>query len=180
MATTRFIFGIVCLVGLIGHRLPDRHLLATNAQEKILNIARSQLYVREKGKNNHGKEIRAYLAYTNLTEGNPYCAAFISWVYGQAGRPQPRTAWSPDLFPLDRLTKAPQPADLLGIYSVAQRRIVHCGIVERLHNDWVISIEGNTNNNGSTDGDGNYRKLRHKRSVHCYSRWLKETEVYHE
>ncbi len=177
MATTRFILGIICLVGLIGHRLPDRDLLATPAQEKILDIARSQLYVRETEKNNFGKEIKEYLAYTHLPQGNPYCAAFISWVFSKAGNAQPRTAWSPDLFPLHRRIKAPQHADLLGIYSLTKQRIVHCGIVERLQNDWVVSLEGNTNTDGSNDGDGNYRKWRHKKTIRCFARWLKREEV---
>ncbi len=180
MATTHFILGILCLGGVIGHRVPDRNLLTTPEQEKILNIARSQLYVRETGKNNFGKEIRGYLAYTKVTEGNPYCAAFISWVFHKAGYEQPRTAWSPTLFPLHRRIKNPQAADLLGIYSVTKQRIVHCGIVEKLENDWVVSLEANTNNNGSSDGNGNYRKRRHKRTIWRYARWLKKEEVRNE
>lgn len=177
MATTRFILGIICLIGLIGHRLPDRHLLVTPAQEKILEIARSQLHVREMGKNNFGKEIREYLTYTHLKEGNPYCAAFISWIFFKAGRAQPRTAWSPDLFPSGRRIKNPQPADVLGIYSTAKQRIVHCGLVEKLEHDWIISIEANTNEDGSSDGNGNYRKWRHKNTIRYFSRWLKKEEV---
>lgn len=180
MATTRFILGILCFIGLVGHRLPDRDLLNTPAQEKILNIARSQLHVRETGKNNYGKEIKEYLAYTKVAEGNPYCAAFISWVFFKAGYPAPRTAWSPSLFPLHRRIKNPQAADLLGIYSFTKQRIVHCGIVEKLENDWIVSLEANTNNDGSSDGNGNYRKWRHKRTVWCYSRWLKKEEVRNE
>jgi hypothetical protein len=172
MATARFILGIICLIGLIGHRLPDRHLLTSSAQEKVLSIARSQLYVRESGKNNFGMEIRKYLAYTHLPQGNPYCAAFISWVFFKAGYQQPRTAWSPDLFPTAKQVKAPLPADLLGIYSTAKKRVVHCGIVENQQNDWIISIEGNTNPDGSSDGNGNYRKWRHKRTIRYFSRWL--------
>ncbi len=180
MATTRIILGIICLGGVIGHRVPDRNLLNTPAQERILNIARSQLYVRETGKNNFGNEIKEYLAYTNLAQGNPYCAAFISWVFFKAGFAEPRTAWAPALFPSYRRIKTPKPADILGIYSLKKQRIVHCGLVERLQNDWVISLEGNTNDDGSSDGNGNYRKWRHKRTINCFSRWLKKEEVYDE
>ena len=177
MATTRFILGIICLVNVIGHGLPDRNLLNTAAQEQILNIARSQLEVRESGKNNFGTMIGQYLSYTRLRQGNPYCAAFISWVFFKGGYSAPRSAWSPDLFPKSRMVKFPQPADLLGIYSKDRKRIVHCGIVERLQHDWVISIEGNTNSDGSADGDGNYRKWRHKNTIRCFSRWLARKEV---
>ena len=179
MATTRFILGIICLIGLIGHRLPDRYLL-TIAQQQILDIANSQLHVRETAKNTFGKEIKQYLNYAKLPEGNPYCAAFISWVYYKAGHTQPRTAWSPDLFPIEKRIKEPKAADVLGIYSLVKQRIVHCGIVERLQNDWVISIEGNTNADGSSDGDGNYRKWRHKRTIKYFARWLDTKEVANE
>jgi hypothetical protein len=180
MGTIRIVLGLLCLGGIIGHRLPDRHLLNTAAQEKILSIARSQLDVRETGGNNHGKAVGTYLAYVNLPEGNPYCAAFISWVYGKAGYLRPKTAWSPDLFPIERRIKKPQPADVLGIYSLAKQRVVHCGIVEKLQHDWVVSIEGNTNGDGSSDGDGNYRKWRHQRTIKYYSRWLGKAEVQNE
>jgi hypothetical protein len=173
MATAHYIFGIVCSIGIIGHRLPDGHLLSKPAQEKILVIARSQLHVRETGRNNFGMEIKAFLAYTHLKEGSPYCAAFVSWVFKQAGYPKPRTAWSPDLFPLARQTLTPQPADVLGIYSRELKRIAHCGLIEQMQNDWIISIEANTNIEGNREGDGVYRKRRHKRTIAKFANWAK-------
>lgn len=180
MATTSYIPILICLIGLISHRLPHGHLLATAAQQKIVAIAASQLHVRESGRNNFGKEVKAYLAYTRLPEGNPYCAAFISWVFAKAGYAEPRTAWSPDLFPAARRIKEPQAADLLAIYSVEKKRIAHCGLIERLQHDWVIAIEGNTNVEGSREGDGVYRKWRHRKTIYSYSRWLKREEVQHD
>ncbi len=186
MATSHLIPGLICLIGIIGHGLPHRHLLGTQAQNaeqatrntihmrnKIVEIARSQLHVRETGRNNFGTEIKSYLAYTNLPEGNPYCAAFVSWVYLKAGYKQPRTAWSPALFPLARQTLLPKPADVLGIYSVKLKRIAHCGLVERRQNNWIISIEGNTNLEGDREGDGVYRKWRHQRTIGKFSNWVR-------
>lgn len=142
-------------------------------RNSLLEIARSQLYVRETDRSNAGKEIKLYLAYTGLAEGNPYCAAFVSWVYFKAGYSQPRTAWSPALFPVARQILTPKPADVLGIYSSKLKRIAHCGLVERMQNDWVISIEANTNIEGSREGDGVYRKWRHKRTISKFARWAK-------
>lgn len=172
MATSPIILGLICAIGSIWHGLPHRYLLNTPQREKILVIARSQLHVRETEKNNFGKEIKAYLAYTKLPEGNPYCAAFVSWVYFEAGFKQPRTAWSPALFPLARQTREPKPADVLGIYSVKLKRIAHCGLVERRQNDWIISIEANTNIEGSREGDGVYRKWRHFRTIAKFANWF--------
>lgn len=174
MATTNYLLGLICGIGIIGYGLPHRDLLATPAQEKILGIARSQLHVREMGKINFGKEIKAYLAYTHLKEGNPYCAAFVSWVYFKAGHAKPRTAWSPDLFPLKRKVENPKPADVLGIYFIKLKRIAHCGLVERRQNDWIISIEANTNVEGNREGDGVYRKWRHIRTIATFADWVKK------
>ncbi|MFI5452859.1 peptidoglycan-binding protein [Pedobacter sp. UC225_61] len=173
MATTRIIFGLLCCIGALGNGMPNRHLLRQpTAQQEVVAIATSQLGVKETGLNNHGAQVKQYLAYTHLKEGNSWCAAFVSWVFGRAGYRQPQTAWSPALFPIGRQTKSPQPGDVLGLYSAEKRRIVHCGLIERTHSDWVISIEGNTNGNGSSDGDGVYRKWRHRRLIAVYARWL--------
>ncbi len=78
-------------------------------------------------------------AYTKLPQGNPYCAAFVSWVYGKAGYAKPRIAWSPDLFPKDKRILAPQPADLLGIFSVAKGRIASSRYVKSYFGEFFIS-----------------------------------------
>ncbi len=117
MATLRIVFGLICLVGILGNRLPHGHLLKEQASaSRLVAIAQSQVGVRESGGNNKGKEVALYLAYTNLKAGYPWCAAFVSWVYGQAGYGQPRIAWSPALFPAKRKTHQPQTGDVFGIY----------------------------------------------------------------
>ncbi|HEY1060442.1 MAG TPA: hypothetical protein VGE44_02095 [Daejeonella sp.] len=57
----------------------------------------SQIGIREQGINT-GPQVEEYLNYVNLKKGQPWCAAFICWVYGQAGIENPRSGWSPDLF----------------------------------------------------------------------------------
>jgi len=185
MATIRFILGIICLVSTLGNGLLNRHLLnkqqATNAlRTRVLAIAKSQLGVREVGGNNNGTAVKAYLAYTNLEQGYPWCAAFVSWVYGKASLAQPKTAWSPALFPAKRLTKTPKPADVFGIYFPKLKRIAHCGLVLQTKADWVLTIEGNTNLNGGNDGDGVYRKWRHKKTIALYAQWLPQKGSDHE
>ena len=57
----------------------------------------SQIGIREQGVNS-GPQVEDYLRYVNLGSGQPWCAAFICWVYGQAGIENPHSGWSPDLF----------------------------------------------------------------------------------
>ena len=127
--------------------------------------------MRERTGNNDGKRIEEYLNAVGLHRGDPYCAAFVSWVYKKAGYPVPRTGWSPDLFPAKRLVKVPEPGDVFGIYISSKGRIAHCGMVERSHSDFVYTIEANTNNSGGAEGDGVYRRMRHKRGISKYANW---------
>ncbi len=195
MGTARFIFGIICLIGVIGYGMPDSRFLAKTGankeqglkskdqgsrskdsllqRERITEIARSQIGVRELTGNNDGLAVEGYLKVTNLPKGNPWCAAFVSWAFAEAGFVKPRTAWSPALFPNARSTLTPKPADVLGIYSIKLKRIAHAGLVERRQHNWIISIEGNTNANGGREGDGVYRKWRHIRTIAKFADWVK-------
>jgi len=140
---------------------------------KIVNIARSQLGVREATGNNDGIKVGEYLKSVGLSGKYPWCAAFVSWTYAKAGFDAPRTAWSPALFPSERTTQDPKSADVYGIYSKELKRISHCGIIERTQHNWIIGIEGNTNTQGSREGDGVYRKYRHVRTIAKFSNWVK-------
>lgn len=140
--------------------------------EQILCIARSQIGVVEATGLNDGKQVETYLRYTGNQKGDPWCASFVSWVFGQAGYAQPKTAWSPSLFPIGRQVAQPAPARVFGIYFADLGRIAHCGLVEKQHNSWLTTIEGNTNAIGGREGDGVYRKLRHVKTIKSYASWL--------
>ncbi|MBO9675415.1 MAG: CHAP domain-containing protein [Sphingobacteriaceae bacterium] len=179
MATTKFFLGIVCLALFSGYSLPGRNSIkpvstkATAEGEKLLQIARKELGVREASGRNDGPRVAAYLRYVNIGEGSPWCVAFVSWVFGQAGYAEPRTAWSPALFPVTKRTKQVNPAVVFGIYFSRLKRIAHCGFVERPDGDWLITIEGNTNMAGSREGDGVYRKRRPLKAIKYFADWSK-------
>ena len=98
------ICGMLCLLGLKAGRTQAFPLTATDPlrsrqdiQSKVKQVYTSQIGVREKQLNS-GPEVEKYLRYVNLPKGNPWCAAFVCWVLGQAGVDNPRSGWSPDLF----------------------------------------------------------------------------------
>lgn len=186
MATIKIISGLIC-VALLGSAIePDGNILAQrkhlfsaaelSTAQKVLEVANSQTNVRELTGCNDGKAVEAYLHYTGNRKGEPWCASFVSWVFGQAGRTAPRTAWSPDLFPKSKLVERPRLANVFGIYFLNLKRIAHCGIVIGQTGEWIVTVEGNTNLNGSRDGDGVYRKYRHCKTIKAYSDWLKIEE----
>lgn len=195
MATIRYVLGFICFVIGFGHVKPTSHFLnhALNrpiqipsiygkmnpiraiefkTRKKLVAIAASQIGVRELTGNNDGHAVSSYLKLVGLPPGYAWCAAFISWVFAQEGYSHPRTAWSPALFPRDRITATPAPADLIGIHVPSFNRIAHVGMVERSYHDWIISIEGNTNMSGGRDGDGVYRRWRHRRTIARFANWL--------
>lgn len=175
--------GILCVIALCGSRLPDRNLLNVEiskikeesiVRKKIVAIAERELGVREQTGNNDGERVEEYLRSIQLGKGHAWCGAFVSWIYLKAGFSKPRIGWTPSLFPFRRLTKLPLPGDVFGIYFPTLKRIAHAGLVEKLSSDWVITLEGNTNLNGSREGDGVYRKRRHKRTIASFANWIKK------
>jgi hypothetical protein len=138
----------------------------------VIEAAQGEIGVREDS-GNAGERVDQYNAYVGFKKA-PWCASFVSWCFGRAGYSGPRTAWSPALFPTGRLRAEPFPGVIFGIYFASLRRVGHCGIVESVRNDWVTGIEGNTNVAGSREGDGVYRKWRHKRSISCYAEWAEK------
>lgn len=150
-----------------GDRAVDAVSVAKRAQ--IIQIASAELGVREATANNDGVRVEEYLHYTNLGKGQQWCAAFVSWCYGQAGLAQPRNPWSPALFPQARRIAAAQaqPADLLAIYGAAARRINHVGLIKEMQGKYLLTIEGNSNDRVET-------RRRHLSTVYAYSKWLVE------
>ena len=156
---------------------PIGHTIAANPKVSLLlKIASSQIGIREATGNNDGPQVEKYLAYTGNKKGEPWCASFVSWVFGQAGLAQPRTGWSPALFPKERVLKKAKTAAVFGVYFPDKQRIAHVGLIERQRGNWHYTIEGNTNLKGSREGDGVYRKLRHSRTIVKYADWLPQQE----
>jgi len=151
-----------------------KSLSGCGKEATLLLIARKELDVREETVHNDGTRVEEYLRYAGAQKGDPWCAAFVSWVFGQAGYARPKTAWSPALFPKARQTINPLPADVFGIYFPNLKRIGHCGLVSKKQGNWIYTIEGNTNVAGSREGDGVYAKIRHRHSIAVFAGWLSD------
>lgn len=154
----------------------------------LKKIFSGEIGVREKTGRNDGDRIKSYLAYTGNREGVPWCAAFVCWVLGEAGIPNPRSAWCPDLFRSNNVTwnrqsgsllridrgklpALPHAGDVFGLYFAEKGRIAHVGFVDSIKGNWLITVEGNTNAEGSREGDGVYRKRRLLQSIYAFARW---------
>ena len=148
---------------------------------QLQRVYRAEIGIRE-NRENRGRRIEEYLRYVGLGAGNPWCAAFVSWAYGQIGIKRIRTGWSPDLFKASDViytrthsSKAPvqlSAGDVFGLWFPEKKRIAHVGFIDQVQGKWLITVEGNTNEAGSREGDGVYRKRRLMRSIYAVSRYL--------
>lgn len=138
-------------------------------QKKLRDTFRAELGVKEQYGKNDGQRIEEYLHYVGQEKGSPWCAAFVCWCLGKATIDNPKTAWSPALFPKGKVIysksygKPPpkvQSGDVFGLWFPEKGRIAHVGFITSSTGKWVETVEGNTNLAGSPEGDGVYAKRR--------------------
>ena len=72
-------------------------------RSQVQRIYTAELGVREKTGQNDGKRVEQYLRHVALKKGDPWCAAFVCWVFDQAGVANPQTGWAAALFPPEKL-----------------------------------------------------------------------------
>lgn len=153
-----------------------------NARDRVVEIYMGEIGVRELTGRNDGERVEEYLHSVGHKKGAAWCAAFVSWVFQQAKIKAVRSAWSPAWFPASNTiytrgssgNRTPEKADVFGIWFNNLNRIAHVGFVDdwQKNTQFVLTVEGNTNDAGSRDGDGVYKKRRLKSQIYKVSRWL--------
>ena len=158
----------------------------SSIRDGIVKTYQSKIGVRELTGRNDGTEVEKYLSYVWLKRGQPWCAAFVSWTFGQNGINQARSGGCVQL--LEQGTAiykpsspavsgrgygAPQAGDVFFIYFAEKKRVAHTGFVHQWGEIYVTTVEGNTNEAGSREGDGVYRKRRLKRQIYAAATYIK-------
>lgn len=151
-------------------------------RNSVQNTYMSQVGIREKTGHNDGKEVEMYLKSAGLSKGNPWCASFVTYVYKECGINTPKTGlgWVPSYFPPKKTIYVrgkyskmkPKYGDLIGIWFPEKKRLAHIGFYDNEDDKYFYSVEGNTNQAGSREGDGVYIKRRVKGQVHSISNWI--------
>jgi hypothetical protein len=161
----------------------------------LVAAANAFVGVREEGGDNRGQMVEHFLRGVHLAAGQPWCAAFVHHVghsahYDHLAR---RSSWPlPATGSCDALARAasaqgvlreePYVGDVFLLWSRARGRFIHTGIVvgvqdeERVHERDVhvcVTVEGNTNDDGSSNGHTTLRKVRTFREAdgHRFIRW---------
>jgi peptidoglycan hydrolase-like protein with peptidoglycan-binding domain len=155
---------------------PEPHTLLA----KALEVAISQIGVREKPLgSNRGPQVDKYLKSVGLNPASghfAWCAAFVYWCYDQAatalGRANPviKTAGVLDHWAraaqkgINRITTTaaknnPSLVKPGHIFIIDHGGTTgHTGMVERVSGGKLVTIEGNTNDGGSREGIGVFRR----------------------
>lgn len=167
------------------YALPNYGFAQLNERPCVPIHIETYIGVREEGGANAGKMVERFLATTGLGKGYPWCAAFVATILTECQVPNPKSAWSPAYFPTSKViyirgskqvhlkVNTPVKGDVFGLYFPSKGRIAHVGFIDEWTASKVITIEGNTNEAGSREGDGVYRKRRLTRQIYQVARWTK-------
>jgi len=155
----------------------------------ILTVAKRYLGVTEQPKgSNRGPFIDDFIRFTGLQPPQPWCAAYVSFVVHKAAEELnittdfPKTAWTPTILNWARksnklitqqelqLGAKPKQGDIFLLYYPALNRVAHTGFVERALPFFVVTIEGNTNDEGGREGYKVARRIRRLKSIYALVR----------
>lgn len=152
-------------------RLPIKIGTGRELRTCIITTAKSQIGVRELTGHNDGKQVEKYLAAVDLGKGYAWCAAFCAWTLDQCNVKHVRSGYCPDYFKSGSMQRQyAAMGDMFGIWFRNKNRIAHVGFIERVEDTIVLTIEGNTNEAGSREGDGVYRKRRLLKQIYAVVR----------
>lgn len=144
--------------------------------EKTVQIALAENGVREEPpSSNRGPKVDQYNAASGAGNGALWCMSFVYWSYQQAAaqtgqpNPMPKTAYCPYLLSWaqerNKLVTTPQRGDIFLVKGQRDGKpsVIHTGIVT---GGSINTVEGNTNNDGSSNGIGVFTRTRSPGS--CY------------
>lgn len=144
-----------------------------NLRKQLLAILSTQVGVQEVPLgSNDGPQVREYLHAAGANVGDPWCAAIQHWAFNRIGE-KGHGAYCPNWFPASHVVanEFAAPGDQMGVYFASKHRIAHMGTITAVRRREVETIEGNTNAQGSREGDRCARRIRDREQI-IVGRWL--------
>lgn len=145
----------------------------------VVSTAEDAVGVREATGHNDGKEVEEYLAFVHLKKGSPWCAAFVSYHLSACGVRNPSTGWSPAFSGVSarvwtprKASRMPMPGDVFSLFFASLGRVGHVGIVTGFDGKYITTVEGNTSEPGSREGDGVYARRRQLSKVYAITNYI--------
>lgn len=138
----------------------------------VIAIAKTQVGYHEGRTGAHWNNINKYAPSLGFANGQAWCDTFANFLLWLAGVSVPPGAKSAGCA---ASVAAYKKAGRWTEYPVTGAEVFygagggeHCGIVTGWDDTHVFTIEGNTNDSGSAEGDGVYAKTRVRRDAYVY------------
>ncbi|MFI1796449.1 peptidoglycan-binding protein [Streptomyces sp. NPDC020379] len=137
---------------------------------EFISVAREEIGYREGFSDGHWDNDNKFGRWYGMNE-EAWCGMFVSWAADRSGNGDivPRYAWCPagvEWFQ-DRGRWSAYPA-VGSVVFFGPGGGSHTGICIAYTDDEITTIEGNTNDSGSAEGDGVYLKTRPRKSSYVY------------
>lgn len=154
----------------------------SNNPADVIALARTQLGYREGYSNGHWNNIEKYAGDTpglSWANGQAWCAVFVSWLMYKNNVIGYKSSASVAAFrdyykSQNRFSEYPA---IGAVVIYGRNGNVHTGIVTGYNNTFVYDISGNTNTNGSAEGDGVYAKAHSRRDPYVYGYGLPQYDT---
>ena len=137
---------------------------------KVLEVAKSQIGVRELTGNNDGVAVEKYLKSVGLGKGYAWCMSLVYWCCKESYpiNPLVRTGGVLREWNETTLRKVTKPVvGSIFIMDFGQGK-GHTGFVTGINGTKITTIEGNTNVGGSRDGIGVFARERNINTIKGY------------
>ena len=155
--------------------------------QAVVDTLKRYIGLTEATGNNDGYHIQKFTRVSCDAEKVMWCAGFIGYGLTVNGYDIPELGcWAAAYFPDDRVTWRQgtenhnfKAGDMFGVYFASKNRVAHCGTILEDYGDWILTLEGNTNDAGSRDGNGAFVRLRHISQIYVVSDWIQEPQYKH-
>lgn len=133
--------------------------------EQVIQIAEKEIGYKETPANSNKTKFGKYFGW----DGVAWCAIFVSWCYDKAGSTIKNGGWPKGFAGCqyfyakskDKLTKNPQPGDIVLFDWNGDGRYDHTGIfVKKINDIYFETIEGNTSLTNQSNGGEVMRRKR--------------------
>ena len=140
--------------------------------EKILEIARSQIGTKESPANSDNVKYNTAYYGREVSGKYPWCAVFVWWVFREAGAPElyyggGETAYCPTLMSFHKKQAVTdyRPGDIVFFNFSGRSSAGHVGICESWDGTYITTIDGNTGSASEDNGGAVLRRRRHKKFI---------------
>lgn len=152
----------------------------SSAADNFIDTLRSYIGTRELTNNNDGENVEKFTHIACNMGKVAWCAAFVAYGLKVNNVEIPECAcWSPCMVPESKIVwrsgdeRRLNKGEIFGLYFQSKKRVAHVGaIIEDFGDGWVLTIEGNTNDAGSREGNGVFTRLRHKSQLYVVAKWI--------